>query len=449
MMRLHPRAVSTAALTLLLLVLAAWTTAPAPAFAQDFDADATVDAADADDDNDGLADTVDPFALDKANGLATPIPFSLPFDTPGGGLLGLGFTGLMSNGTADYASLFDPAAVSLGGGAVTVNGIDDGDAYRFFNTQRNAFQVGVSARPTDAPFTVHTRIVAPFRGITPQNYQSMGFFIGTGDQDNYVKVTTAHIEVPGIEVLREVGGEPTSGVFPFALPGPDFVDLYAVVDPRTATMQPSFTATTGGTTTERTNAGPVVSMPAEWFAAPDRGLAIGILSTSFAAAPPFSASWDILEATADGAPTGQAAPPVVDLIPIERDKAARVSKLRLASTRFSAVSRRGRRAGTTVRLTLTGKATVELLVYRRTSGRTVRGRCVKTTRSNRRARTCTREIRVRGSVRRSLPFGNHNVRFTGTLAGRRLSPGQYRLVAVATDGRTRTRTRGPLFRVTR
>jgi hypothetical protein len=36
---------------------------------------------------------------------------------------------------------------------------------------------------------VRTRIVGPFKGVTPQNYQSMGLFLGTGDQDNYVKIT--------------------------------------------------------------------------------------------------------------------------------------------------------------------------------------------------------------------------------------------------------------------
>ena len=34
-----------------------------------------------------------------------------------GGLLGMGFTGLMTNGAADYASLFNPAGVTAGGAA--------------------------------------------------------------------------------------------------------------------------------------------------------------------------------------------------------------------------------------------------------------------------------------------------------------------------------------------
>ncbi len=34
-----------------------------------------------------------------------------------GGLLGLGFTGLMTNGVDDYESLFDPATLTAGGAA--------------------------------------------------------------------------------------------------------------------------------------------------------------------------------------------------------------------------------------------------------------------------------------------------------------------------------------------
>ena len=46
--------------------------------------------------------------------------------------------------------------------------------------------------------------------MTPQNNQSMGMFIGTGDQDNYVKITTAAQNGTGIWVVKEVGGGATS-----------------------------------------------------------------------------------------------------------------------------------------------------------------------------------------------------------------------------------------------
>jgi hypothetical protein len=436
----------------MLLAIASWVVA-SPAAAQDFDGNAVADASDPNDDNDALNDVIDPFALDRNNGLATAPSVSYEWQDPAtdgaGGLFGLGFTGLMTDGKTDYLSRFAAGEVTTAGGAVTVNPVGPGDAYARFNTQRHGFQFGVRARPTGAPFTVHTRIVAPFQGIAPTDFQSMGLFVGTGDQDNYVKVTTAHIGRPGIQVLNEQDGAVVSlGIAPTALPGPELVDLYLRVDPAAAAVQPSFSTTTNGTTTPRADIGPPISVPAAWFTAPDRGLAVGILSTAYPNAPAFAATWDLLEVTAGGgAATGS---PSVELIPIEPGRAARVSSLRLASRRFPTTVRRGRRVGTTVLLSLTGPARVDLEVYRRTSGRRAGSRCVKPTRANRRNRTCIREVRFRGSVRASLGFGSHRIRFTGRIAGRRLPAGQYRLVAVATDpSGERTRTRGPLFRVTR
>ena len=73
----------------------------------DADADLTSDVNDPDDDNDGLPDISDPFAIDAANGRDTPLPSVLTWDNdapPAGGLMGLGFTGLMANGSSGYAS---------------------------------------------------------------------------------------------------------------------------------------------------------------------------------------------------------------------------------------------------------------------------------------------------------------------------------------------------------
>ncbi len=83
----------------------------------DADADLTSDLNDPDDDNDGLPDTSDPFALDAANGRNTPLPSVLTWDNdapPAGGLMGLGFTGLMTDGSTGYASLFDAARMTAG-----------------------------------------------------------------------------------------------------------------------------------------------------------------------------------------------------------------------------------------------------------------------------------------------------------------------------------------------
>jgi hypothetical protein len=112
------------------------------------------------------------------------------------------------------------------------------------------------------------------------------------------------------------------------------------------------------------------------------------------------------------------------------------------------VTRRGRPAGADLRLTLSEAASVELRVYRRSTGRRVGGRCVRTTGANRRGRTCVREVRVRGSIAKRMAAGTGKVRITGRLAGRRLAAGSYRVSVVATDAAgNRTTARGVLFRI--
>jgi hypothetical protein len=277
--------------------------AQSPVASADFDGDGIANAADLDDDNDGLPDVADPFALDPANGLAQPLPISYEWQSPAtdgvGGLFGLGFTGLMANGTADYLTQFDQLGVTTGSGVLTVSQVDPGDAFATPNTQRYAFQLGVPARPAGGPLTVRTRVVAPFRGVTPQDFQSMGLFVGTGDQDNYVKVTTAIIGEPSIQVVREEAAVPTSTRTALPMPGPDYVDLYLRVDPEAATVRASYVASVNGTRGARTDVGGPISVPQSWFTAPDRGLAVGIISTSNGPGEPFPATWDLIEVIPD------------------------------------------------------------------------------------------------------------------------------------------------------
>src|SRR5215208_5670647 len=113
----------------------------------DNDGDKASDLKDPDDDNDSLPDTSDPFAVDKANGKTTNLPVSYTWDNdapPAGGLLNLGFTGLMTNKSANYKSLYNPTNMTAGGaaGAVTVDKVPAGDAYAANNTQQYGFQFG-------------------------------------------------------------------------------------------------------------------------------------------------------------------------------------------------------------------------------------------------------------------------------------------------------------------
>jgi N-acetylneuraminic acid mutarotase len=288
-------------------------------FPPDWDGDATSDLNDPDDDNDGLPDTSDPFAIDPNNGEMTTMPVRLTWDNDAprpGGLANLGFTGLMTNGTSNYASLFDPTKMTAGGaaGVATVDEVSEGDAFASQNTQEYGLQVGVMP-PADR-FTAHTRILAPFKGIAPQDYQSMGMAIGTGDQDNYVKlVVSANGGAGGIEFLKEVDGVPTLRPrAAVALPGPSAIDLYLAVDPAAETVQPSFTVTTAGVTGPRIAVGGPEPIPGSWLNGTS-ALAGGLISTSNGPASPFAATWDLFEIVAEPAPKPPDGPTVTPITP--------------------------------------------------------------------------------------------------------------------------------------
>lgn len=278
----------------------------------DWDGDHISNLNDPDDDNDGIPDTSDPFAIDPHNGMTTTLPVSLTWnnDAPRpGGLANLGFTGLMTNGTSDYESLFDTAKMTAGGaaGVATVDEVTEGDALGSQNDQEYAFQVGVV--PPTGRFTAHTRILAPFSGIAPQDYQSMGLFIGTGDQDNYSKlVVSANGGAGGVEFLQEVNGVPSyRPEAPVGLPGPSAIDLYLTVDPAAGTVQPSFTVTSGGVTGAPVEVGGPEPIPSSWLSG-SSALAGGIISTSTGSGSPFSATWDLFEMLAEPGTTPPAGP---------------------------------------------------------------------------------------------------------------------------------------------
>ena len=262
----------------------------------DADGDHLSDLNDPDDDNDGLQDTSDPFAVDAANGRSTSLPIVLTWDNDApqaGGLLGLGFTGLMTNGSSNYATLYDPGRMTAGGaaGVVTVDEVTDGEALGTTNTQEYGFQFGVDADDTTSPFVIHTRLPAPFSGSSPSGDQSYGVFIGTGDQDNYLKlVVAANGGAGGFRLVNEQAGTPsTVAVSGPHWPGPSVVDLFLRVDPIAGTAQASY-ALDGAAPSA---IGGLQSLPGSWFTG-STGPAIGLVSTSAGPAPPFPATWDFL-----------------------------------------------------------------------------------------------------------------------------------------------------------
>lgn len=134
-----------------------------------------------------------------------------------------------------------------------------------------------------------------------------------------------------------------------------------------------------------------------------------------------------------------------------------VSRLTVSPTTFRAArsgpsARSGKPEngiGTEVSITANVAASMRFTVERRTTGRRSTGKCVATTARNRRAKPCTRYVRVAGSFTRAAKSGANSFVFTGRIGGRRLAPARYRLVAAATvAGRTSAQIR-TAFRVKR
>ncbi len=270
----------------------------------DNDVDLVSDLNDPDDDNDGTADLTDPFAIDAENGTGTSLPVVISWENdqqPPGGIANTGFTGLMTNGTTNYLSQFQENGMVVGGaaGVFTVAQVPVGDAFKLGNKQEYGFQLGV--QPPAGRFQVYGRIVQPFLGLTPDAHQSMGIFIGDGTQDGYLKVTTkGAVGTPEkINVIEEIGGTvQVTRNKDIALPGPDYVDLWLVVDPAVGTVQPSYQASVGGVLQARVNVGAPIPIPTSWLTTPGRGLAAGLLSTSRGQGPEFPATWDFFHVEA-------------------------------------------------------------------------------------------------------------------------------------------------------
>jgi DNA-binding beta-propeller fold protein YncE len=130
-----------------------------------------------------------------------------------------------------------------------------------------------------------------------------------------------------------------------------------------------------------------------------------------------------------------------------------LSALSLSPSRFRAAARGSSiaaRVGSSVSYTLSGPAAVRFRVERALVGRRVGGRCVQPTRSNRRARRCTRYRTLRGSFSHRGGTGRNKFTFTGRLRGRKLRAALYRLRAVASDpAGNRSRPQRARFRILR
>ncbi len=132
--------------------------------------------------------------------------------------------------------------------------------------------------------------------------------------------------------------------------------------------------------------------------------------------------------------------------------APKISGFRLAAGRFRAASKGSSidtaLAGTQVSYRLSEAGRAKFTVERAAKGRKKGRRCVAPTRKNRKARRCTRYLRLKGSFSRTSKYGLNSFHFTGRLRGKRLRPGRYRLVMVATDASAnRSKPKRAAFRV--
>jgi hypothetical protein len=104
-----------------------------------------------------------------------------------------------------------------------------------------------------------------------------------------------------------------------------------------------------------------------------------------------------------------------------------------ASSGPSATAAKRRRYGAKVTYTVNVPAamrfTVRQLLPGRRRGSGKKARCVRETRSSRRARRCTRTVSLKGSFTQLAKAGVNSFHFSGRLGGKRLKPGRYQLVA--------------------
>ncbi|MDX6650775.1 MAG: large repetitive protein [Solirubrobacteraceae bacterium] len=107
-----------------------------------------------------------------------------------------------------------------------------------------------------------------------------------------------------------------------------------------------------------------------------------------------------------------------------------------------------RRGGGLVRFTLSERATVRLRLERRALGRRIGGRCRPAARTAGTGAPCVRWAPLRGRLVRPGVPGANRLRLSGRWGGTRLTPGLYRLTAVAVDSLgARSATRRALFRI--
>ncbi len=293
----------------------------------DNDQDFVSDLNDPDDDNDTLTDPTDHFALAALNGKDLVITDTTGFfnplrnDDPGFGFQGLGFTGWMNNGTTDYLDQYDDDNLIAGGtsGIFSILNTTEGDAKGATNTQDNGFQFGITPNLSpDSSFLVNARMLSVMQPLTPETLlkgQSAGMHIGTGDQDNYIKLAVAANDDStsgndiDILILHEENGVVVAESFvEAAIEIGAQVDLFFEINPGTGTVIPAWqidggTLETGTAITLATGSKILAAIQGTYQnGSVDSGLAVGVISTHSTTNTPFAAQYDHINVYAGSLP---------------------------------------------------------------------------------------------------------------------------------------------------
>ncbi len=271
----------------------------------DNDGDFLSDKYDPDDDNDGISDFTDYFPIDQFNGQNTHLPVLYPFlnGDPGFGLFGMGFTGLMNNGSADYLDLFPDDPGLIMGGAVGIASVPAAAGDPVTNNGLYNFQFGIDVDQNTGSFTVESRLQGDpfFDGISINQLknQTQGIFIGVGNQKDYLKIClTGNNGNPGFLVLREENGVVVlNQLFPVAnILNAGIIDLQFVIDPATANVAIRYSTPALGVFQSIGNTVTLSGALKSTLQGPE-GLAVGLISSSGTSGTAFSASWDYMNVT--------------------------------------------------------------------------------------------------------------------------------------------------------
>lgn len=182
---------------------------------------------DVDVDQDGLANTLDPFLRDRENGTGTTL---LPGQTlrwdfdpnqdgnqPGPNGYGGGLTGVMVNGVTDYEAFFQAPSTlpdqvvnldnvkfttAAGGGSIVVEQVANGDALTNQNDGAFLFQTGLRVSPSTDQLRIRWSVMNPGTNLIGPN-QQIGGTLGTGDQQNYLKIVATKDPRGEIQFLLE------------------------------------------------------------------------------------------------------------------------------------------------------------------------------------------------------------------------------------------------------